>query len=49
MHVADGEARCEVAVAACLVGQNPESPSVGRPEGRLCNLRSVHIDRHAEN
>lgn len=34
--------------SCCLVGHHPESPSVGKPEGCLCNLRSVHIDGHDE-
>lgn len=34
--------------SCCLVGYNPETPSLRRPEGRLCNLRRVHIDRRKE-
>lgn len=40
---------------ADLAGPSPESPSVGKPEGRwgrgggcLCNLRSADTDRHEE-
>lgn len=48
VHGADREAHCEGA-AAFLAGNNPETPSLGRPEGCLCNLRSARIDRHEKN